>query len=57
MARAEPKVLHPIGYVDDDGKFYRPEDVHPLPDDLHEWEVPRWLSVWARKQVDERYNR
>jgi hypothetical protein len=48
------KILTPIGYVDEDGKYYSCERVHPDTIEMDPTFVaPRWLFDWAHRQIED----
>lgn len=49
-------MLTPIGFVDEDGKYYSYDEVFPHAKDIDlDHEAPRWLFDWARKQIEDHY--
>jgi hypothetical protein len=50
------KMLTPIGFVDEDGKYYSYDEVFPHAKEMDfDHEAPRWLFDWAMKQVEDHY--
>ena len=59
------KTLKPIGYVDENGRYYSYEEIHPYAEEIEEGErifnaldpeAQRWINDWARRQVERAYD-
>lgn len=50
------KMLTPVGFVDEDGKYYSYDEACPHARDIDlDHKAPRWLFDWALKQVEDHY--